>query len=198
VMMHLAKLLKWKGKNKAKERKPMVVERGKTCSRSKKKSNFNRVVGNERCISIFTDKVWKVTKGSLLIQKGEKVGTLYLCNGNTESSISLASIGLDTSLWHHRLRHMSEKGMQIRHKINLFLDLKQIDLDFCEHYVYGKQKRVRFLRIRKEKKSERLELVHTDVWGLAQVSSLSGSPYYVTFIDDVLALDQVLRILAHV
>jgi hypothetical protein len=26
--------------------------------------------------------------------------------------------------------------------------------------------------------------VHTNVWGLAQVSSLGGSCYYVTFIDD--------------
>jgi transposase InsO family protein len=57
-------------------------------------------------------------------------------------------------------------------------------LDFYEHCVYGKQKRVRFLRVGKEKKNERLELVHTDVWGLAQVSSLGGSNYYVTFIDD--------------
>ena len=57
-------------------------------------------------------------------------------------------------------------------------------MDFCEHCVYGKQKRVRFLRVGKEKKSEKLELVHTDVWGPAQVSSLGGSRYYVTFIDD--------------
>jgi hypothetical protein len=48
-------------------------------------------LGSEGCISIFTDKTWKVIKGSLLIAKGEKVGTLYLCTGNTESSISLAS-----------------------------------------------------------------------------------------------------------
>jgi hypothetical protein len=66
----------------------------------------------------------------------------------------------------------------------LFPDVKQIDLDFCEHCVYGKQKRVRFLRVRKEKKNERLDLVHIDVWGPAQVSSLGGSNYYVTFIDD--------------
>jgi hypothetical protein len=44
---------------------------------------------------------------------------------------------------------------------------------------------VRFLRVGKVKKIENLELVHTDVWGLAQVSSLGGSRYYVTFIDDV-------------
>ena len=36
----------------------------------------------------------------------------------------------------------------------------------------------------KEKKSERLDLVHIDIWGPAHVSSLGGSHYYVTFIDD--------------
>ena len=108
-----------------------------------------------------------------MIEKGEKVGTLYLCTSTIDFSISLASTGLDTTLWNHRIGHMSEKGMQILHKRILFPDLKQIDLDFCEHCVYEKQK-----------KSERLDLVHIDVWGLAQVSSLGGSRYYVTFIDD--------------
>jgi hypothetical protein len=66
-------------------------------------------------------------------------------------------------MWHHRLGHMSEKGMHILHKKKLFPDLKQISLDFCEHCVYGKHTRVRFLRVGKEKKSERLELLHTYV-----------------------------------
>jgi hypothetical protein len=79
---------------------------------------------------------------------------------------------------------MSEEGMWILHKITLLPNLKQIDLDFYEHCDYGKRKRVRFHRVRNEKKSERLELVHTDVWGPAQVSSLVASHYYVTFIDD--------------
>jgi hypothetical protein len=139
---------------------------------------------SEGCISIFTDKVWKVTKGSFFIEKGEKVGTMYFCTGNTNSFISLASTGMDTTLWNDNLGHMSEKGMHILHKINLFLDLKQIDLDFYEHCVYGKKKRVVFLRVGKEKKSERLELVHTDVWGPSQVSYLVHSYYFVTFIDD--------------
>jgi transposase InsO family protein len=139
---------------------------------------------NKGCISIFIDKEWKVTKGSLVIEKGEKVGTLCLCASNTDSSISLASIGVDTKLWHHSLGNMSEKGMEILHQRNLLPDIKQIDLDFYEHCVYGKQKRVRFLRVGKEKKSERLELVHTNVCGPAQVSSLGGSRHYITFIDD--------------
>ena len=40
------------------------------------------------------------------------------------------------------------------------------------------------MKTRKENKIEKLELVHTDVWRIAQVYSLGGSYYYVTFIDD--------------
>lgn len=47
------------------------------------------------------------------MEKGEKVGMLYLCNGIYDYAYDLTSIGEDTRLWHHRLGHMSEKGMQI-------------------------------------------------------------------------------------
>ena len=67
---------------------------------------------------------------------------------------------------------------------NLLSGLKHVDLKFCENCVFGKQKRVRFLRAGEEKKSKKLELVHIDVCGPAQVSSLGGFGYYVTFIDD--------------
>ena len=54
-----------------------------------------------------------------------------------------------------------------------------------------KQKRVIFLRVGKEKKSEKLEIVHIHVWGTTQVQSLGGSHYYVTFIDDATRKTQV-------
>ena len=74
--------------------------------------------------------------------KGDKVGTLYLCKGTIDSSIALASSRIYTTLWHHRLGNMSEKGMNILQSRKLLRGLKQIDLEFCEHYVYGKHKRV--------------------------------------------------------
>ena len=79
---------------------------------------------------------------------------------------------------------MSEKGMQILHSRKLLPDMKLVSLEFRENCVYGKHKRVRFLSVEKQKKSEKLELLHTDVWGPFQVQSLGGSCYYVTFIDD--------------
>ena len=62
--------------------------------------------------------------------------------------------------------------------------MKQVSLEFCENCVYGKNKRVRFIRVGKQNKSEKLELVHTYVWGPTQVQYLVSSHYYVTFIDD--------------
>ena len=44
--------------------------------------------------------------------------------------------------------------------------MKQVDLEFYENCVYGKQKRVHFLKVGKQKKNEKLELVHFDIWGL--------------------------------
>ena len=41
-----------------------------------------------------------------------------------------------------------------------------------------------FLELGKKRREKKLDLFHTNVWGPAQVSSLSGSCYYVTFIDD--------------
>ena len=62
--------------------------------------------------------------------------------------------------------------------------MKQVSLEFDDNYVYGIQKRVRFLKIGKHKKSEKLELVHTYVWGPDQVQYFGVSHYYVTLIDD--------------
>ena len=131
-------------------------------------------LGSEGCVVMFTDNVWKVTKGSLVVAKGAKVGTLYLCTGNTYSTLVATNIDnavkgtvnvarTNSVVWHHRLGHMSEKGMKILHSKKLLPRLKNIDLEFCENCVYGKQRRVKFIKVGKEKKSEKLELVHSDV-----------------------------------
>ena len=44
------------------------------------------------CLSMFRETWWKITKGSMVIAKGDMIGTLYLCPHNTDYSISIASI----------------------------------------------------------------------------------------------------------
>ncbi|KAK2973279.1 hypothetical protein RJ640_015680 [Escallonia rubra] len=133
----------------------------------------------------FGEKQWKVIKGSMVVARGERVGTLYTLSGTDNHSISLAfTENQRTTLWHHKLGHLSESGMRILHSKNALTWMKNIQLDFWEGYVYGKQKRVNFRRDGKEKKIERLELVHKDVCGPTTVKSLGGNFYFVSFIDD--------------
>ena len=131
----------------------------------------------------FSGHEWKITKGALVIARGKKTGTLYVTS-NLENIVAVADADGKSNLWHQRLGHMSEKGMKTLLSKGKLPDLKNVDVGLCEDCIFGKQKKVSFTKSGKTPKAERLELVHTDVWGPSPVSSLAGSLYYVTFIDD--------------
>jgi hypothetical protein len=57
---------------------------------------------------------WKLCKDSLILAKGKKINTLYktearLVNGD----VNVIENETSTELWHKRLGHMSEKGLQV-------------------------------------------------------------------------------------
>ena len=53
--------------------------------------------------------------------------------------------------------------------------MKHLDVGVCEHCIFEKQKKVSFSRAEKTPKVEKLELVHTDVWGLSLVKYVGNS-----------------------
>ncbi|KAE8708014.1 E3 ubiquitin-protein ligase SINAT3 [Hibiscus syriacus] len=126
---------------------------------------------------------WKITKGALVIARGKKTDTLYITS-NLENIIAVADADGKSNIWHQRLGHMSEKGMKTLLSKGKLSDLKNVDVGLCEDCIFGKQKKVSFAKIGKTPKTEKLELVYTDVWGPSPVPSLAVSLYYVTFIDD--------------
>ena len=79
---------------------------------------------------------------------------------------------------------MSEKGMKMLWSRGKLPELKSIDFDMCESCILGKQKNVSFLKTGRTPKAEKMELVHTNLWGPSPIASLGGSRYYITFIDD--------------
>jgi hypothetical protein len=58
-----------------------------------------------------------------------------------------------------------------------------LDFDLCEHYIYGKQNRVRFPS-GATRANGILELIHNDVFRPVYVPSLGKYAYYVSFIDN--------------
>ncbi|KAL5770994.1 hypothetical protein ACOSP7_015148 [Xanthoceras sorbifolium] len=144
--------------------------------------SIGQLDGEGYCIT-FSGCEWKITKGALVVARGKKCGTLYVTS-NLENIVAVADADGKSNLWHQRLGHMSEKGMKTLLSKGKLPDLKAVDVGLCEDCIFGKQKKVSFAKIGKIPKAEKLELVHTDVWGPSPASSLSGSLYYVTFIDD--------------
>lgn len=132
----------------------------------------------------FGNEQWKVIKGNLVVARGEKKGTLYIVEQSSYEANAVADVIGSSTLWHQRLGHMSEKGMKLLTSKGKIPELKNVEVGFCEPCVLGKQKRVTFAKSGRTPKAERLELVHTDVYGPTTVASLGGSRYYVTFIDD--------------
>ncbi|KAK3011203.1 hypothetical protein RJ639_011565 [Escallonia herrerae] len=65
--------------------------------------------------------VIRIMKGTLIVMKGLKQNSLYLLQGSTVTGAAAAASSSDidsstTKLWHIRLGHMSEKGMDVLSK----------------------------------------------------------------------------------
>ena len=96
-----------------------------------------------------------------------KTRTVYTLREKIEKSnvVDVAKQETSPDLWHKSLGHMSEKEIQIIVGKNLLPGLKSYELDLCERCIYGRKCRVSFMRGGHERKNNRLELVHFDVFG---------------------------------
>lgn len=132
--------------------------------------------------------VMTVRKSSLIVMKGEiKSGRLYVLWGSTftrDAAADTPSLSDSdvTRLWHLRLGHMSENGMIVLSKRGL-LDGQSISKLFCEHCVLSKQKKVKF-STGIHNTTWILDYIHYDLWGPSGVSSMGGTYYMLTIIDD--------------
>ena len=121
-----------------------------------------RQLDDEGHAILFVGDTWKVTKGVRVLAYGKKTGTLYMTS-SLRDTIVVAKASNDTSLWHHRLGHMSEKGMKMLLSKGKLPELKSVDFNMCESCILRKQKKLSFLNISRTPKVEKMELVHTDL-----------------------------------
>ncbi|KAH9697779.1 Integrase catalytic domain-containing protein [Citrus sinensis] len=84
--------------------------------------------------------------------------------------------GDKAKLWHLRLGHMSAKGLQELSKRGLLCRDKVEELKFCENCIFGKAHRMKFERGMHKSKAV-LDYAHSNLWGLAQVPSLSDQAF---------------------
>ncbi|OAE23382.1 hypothetical protein AXG93_1660s1410 [Marchantia polymorpha subsp. ruderalis] len=76
-----------------------------------------------------------IAKGATVL-KGMKIGGFYYLIGETlygVASVATTQGHSKATLWHRRLGHISEKGLQLMSNQNLLVKYKVSKLDFCEH-----------------------------------------------------------------
>ena len=78
---------------------------------------------------------------------------------------------------------MSIFGMKVLSRLGYVPSFNNFDMSICEHCLYGKQT-LSPHKGSSSRKSEPLQLVHSDVCGPMLVMSMGGAMYFVTFIDD--------------
>ena len=89
----------------------------------------------------------------MVLACGKKTSTLYMTSC-PRYIIVVADASIDTSLWHRRLGHISEKGMKMLLSKEKLPKLKSIDFDMCESCILGKQKKVSFFKAGRTPKSD--------------------------------------------
>jgi transposase InsO family protein len=88
-------------------------------------------------------------------------------------------------LWHHRLGHPSDRVLvSTLPSLSSRISVRNKHVQHhCKHCLIGKMHKLPFAHS-KFQSTQPLELVHSDVWGPAPVSSSNGNKYYLLFVDD--------------
>lgn len=142
------------------------------------------LLDDEGYSSHFSDGKWKLCKGNLIVARAKKQGSLYVIHARPyKGEINVADDSSSCDLWHQRLGHMSDKGMQMLVKKQYLPDVSSISSKSCVHCLVGKQHRITFHTRPPCRRKYPLDLVHADVYSM-DVKSHSGAQYFVSLIDD--------------
>jgi hypothetical protein len=128
----------------------------------------------------------KILRNSHLIVEAPKRHGLYILQTQNifDSTSAALSVSNDKSqIWHKRLGHISDKGLQILKKQGAFGNDNIEKLSFCDYCILGKHNRLPFLP-GMHKSVSILEYLHADLWGPANVPTHTSFKYFLLIIDD--------------
>src|SRR5450432_878347 len=116
-----------------------------------------------------------------------EVSTCFLTRKSTKKVQKRKPKSLSLDHWHHRLGHLNysdiRKLMNMATGIRISPEIDNKDLKFCTLCLEGKM-HCRYNKQSLTRASRKLELIHSDLCGPFPTNSVSGSRYFIIFVDD--------------
>lgn len=145
--------------------------------------SVNQMVNNG-CDVRFEKDGCKVYQNKKLILTARHCNNMYLLNNVTEAPALLSAVDeSDINLWHQRMGHLNFTDLQKITECTEGIKLSKTGNQICTTCLEGKMSRQSFKNIG-TRASELLQLIHSDLCGPMETSSIGGAKYYITFIDD--------------
>jgi transposase InsO family protein len=117
---------------------------------------------------------------------GRRIGRMFELSSlrlpTTSISAAASSSSPSLALWHSRLGHASASRVQLLASKGLLGSVSSNSFD-CISCQLGKQPALPFNNSESHATAS-FDLIHSDVWGPSPVASMSGSRYFVIFVDD--------------
>jgi hypothetical protein len=113
----------------------------------------------------------QVSKGSISTPVSPFISALVSNNVKDVSS----------DIWHFRLGHLFQSRMSLLHEF--LSDIPCKNNDVCTVCPLARQRRLSF-PISTSVSTSIFEMIHVDIWGPFSVSSINGSSYFLTIVDD--------------
>ena len=138
------------------------------------------------CAVAFKTGKCEVTKEGRVVATGSRTGSLYYVDLASTPKALVTTGEPKEDLWHQRYGHLGETSLNtlVQESIVDGLDYNASKkLTFCDDCADSKNHRQKFSG-EGRRRTEVLELVHSDVCGKMSVTSNGGGYYFLTFIDD--------------
>lgn len=138
-------------------------------------SNGNRVCFHENGCDIFNSE-------NVLVATASLNNNVYKLNVCKDQTVCFQAVSSD--VWHQRLGHINDSYLNKTAKLVDGLMCKgEARIGNCEVCCKGKQARLSFPK-EGSRAQQLLEVIHSDICGPMETTSLGGAKYFLTFIDD--------------
>ncbi|GJS73377.1 pol polyprotein [Tanacetum coccineum] len=138
------------------------------------------------CLVFESDK-FVLSKNQMYVGKGYAVNGMFKLNvmvvKNDINKMNSSAYLIESSkVWHDRLGHLNFNPMRRLIKFNSIPNF-HIDSKYkCKTCVEAKLTRSSFKSVKR--KTEPLDMIHTDIYDLKSLPTKGGNKYFITFIDD--------------